>query len=131
MYVEDWFINLYLIRYGDSAMQSNCIFLVHFAPLSYYNFVLATPSTRITSRAHATILPCKTEVPPSFRFLQPSVVLFYCKKDSLSDRNSWIQLPSPHTHGTCSQYRYAHTRNRVPVDLWVPLIAWPFIGSQC
>ena len=39
------FVNFYLIRYGDTAVQSNCTFLVHFAPLTYYNLVPATPST--------------------------------------------------------------------------------------
>ena len=80
------FVNFYLIRYGDTAMQSNCTFFVHSAPLTYYNLVPATPRHEytITSRAHATVLNCTTEVPP---FLQTSVVLFYNGQDSLSDRN--------------------------------------------
>ena len=82
------FVNFYLIRYGDTAVQSNCTFLVHFAPLTYSNLVPATPSTGIYNN-----LPCpchymyKTEVPPLF--LQTSVVLFYNKQDSLSDQNAW------------------------------------------
>ena len=45
-----------------SAVQSNCTFLVHFAPLAYFNLVPATQSA-ITSRAHATVLTCTTAVP--------------------------------------------------------------------
>ena len=78
------FVNFYLIRYGDTAVQSNCTFLVHFAPLTYSNLLRAHEYT-ITSRAHATT--CTTEVPPLF--LQTSVVLFYNKQDSLSDQNAW------------------------------------------
>ena len=82
------FVNFYLIRYGDTAVQSNCTFFVHSAPLTYYNLVPATPRHEytITSRAHATVLTCTTEVLP---FLQTSVVLFYNGQDSLSDRNVW------------------------------------------
>ena len=69
-------------------MLSNCTFFVHSAPLTYCNLVPATPRHEytITSRAHATVLTCTTEVPP---FLQTSVVLFYNGQDSLSDRNVW------------------------------------------
>ena len=84
------FVNFYLIRYGDSAVQSNCTFLVHFAPLTYYNLVPATRAHEyiVTSRAHATnILICTTEVPASHK--RHLVVLFYNEQDSLSDRNAW------------------------------------------
>ena len=66
-------------------MQSNCTFFVHSAPLTYCNLLRAHEYT-ITSRAHATVLTCTTEIPP---FLQTSVVLFYNVQDSLSDRNVW------------------------------------------
>ena len=94
------FVNFYLIRYGDTAVQSNCTFLVHFAPLTHCNLVPATPvrahEYTITSRAHATT--CTTEVPP---FFQKCVGFRY----------------HHHTkHGTYYQYRYARTTICVPVD---------------
>ena len=77
------FVNFYWIRYEDTAVQSNCTFFVHFAPLTWFPLFRAHEYT-ITSRAHATT--CTTEVPP---FLQTSVVLFYNEQDSLSDQNAW------------------------------------------
>ena len=82
------FVNFYLIRYGGTAVQSNCTFLVHFAPLTWFPLLRAHEYS-ITSRAHATT--CTTEVPPLIYVLTnvSGSLQFYNEQDSLSDQNAW------------------------------------------
>ena len=77
------FVNFYMIHYGDTAVQSNCTFLVHFAPLTctpIYNN-LPCPCHYVQLKYTYQLLTNVTQT--------DSVVLFYSEQDSLSDRNAW------------------------------------------